>query len=87
MHACPGREMSQIKIFLFLVLTCIASGELDEEEFDFLPINSLDAWLSYTQFKHPFHRSRYSKHTWLTEQKKTDAVLKKIYERLVSVKF
>lgn len=59
------------------------SGKLSEEEFNLLPINRLDAYLSYTQLKHPFHRSRYSEHAWLTEEKGKDPVLRNVYDRLV----
>ncbi len=55
---------------------------MSEEEFNLLPFNKLDAYLNFIHSKHPFHRPRYSEHTYLNEHKQKDPVLAKIYNRL-----
>lgn len=54
---------------------------MNEEEFNLLPFNKLDAYINFVHSNHPFHRPRYSKHTWLTRKIQNDVVLKKIYDR------
>ncbi|CAB4006676.1 transmembrane prolyl 4-hydroxylase-like [Paramuricea clavata] len=58
-------------------------GRINEDEFNLLPFNKLDAYLNFVHSKHPFHRPRYSEHTWLTEQKQKDPVLTKVYDRII----
>ena len=55
---------------------------MSEEEFNLLPFNKLDAYLNFVHSKHPFHRPRYSEHTYLNEHKQKDPVLAKNYDRL-----
>lgn len=59
---------------------------MSEDEFNLLPFNKLDAYLNFVHSKHPFHRPRYSEHTWLAEQQQKDPVLKKVYDRLAKDK-
>ncbi|XP_028392549.1 transmembrane prolyl 4-hydroxylase-like [Dendronephthya gigantea] len=61
--------------------TYFDDGRMNEEEFNLLPFNKLDAYLNFIHSKHPFHRPRYSEHTWLSEQK--DPILTKIYDRII----
>ena len=51
---------------------------MTEEEYNMLPMNKLDAFLIFTKHKHPFHRPRYSEHTWLKNERLNDTVLRKL---------
>ena len=57
---------------------------MTEKDFDKLPINKLDAFLIFTQHKHPLHRPRYSDHAWLKD-KHDDNIVKKVKERFVII--
>ena len=61
-------------------------GKMSEDEFNLLPFNKLDAYLNFVHSKHPFHRPRYSEHTWLTEQMQRDPILRKVYDRLAKAR-